>query len=126
MLKDNLITKYVKVRSCRLNENTVNVAVLKKRATKKTILYFQKDSVIWEQYYRNDYFSKPFRTVFSTSAQLTEHSVKFVVVVGRPLRMCGLDVGKFRSISRYDEQAANDKYIYVGTKKEFKQKGIRI
>lgn len=39
MQKDNLITKYVKVRSCRSNDNTVNVAVLKKGQQKNDFIF---------------------------------------------------------------------------------------
>ena len=119
------ISQYVQVYSCCLNGNVTHVAMLKKRANKRTIVYFQNASIVWERYYRNDYFSRPFRTVLCTTAQLKEHGVQFVVVPGNPRMICGLDVGEFKAIGRYS-QKEKDKSIYVAIKKELKQHGIKF
>ena len=111
-------TELVNVYSVKCDEKEYTIIIPKKRANKKTIIYFVDNTIYWEQlprFYRlagSQYDDRIPIYKFDNNKFLNT----IFVLKGVPLGDEGLDNGIFRSSKKYDEN-----YVNCITYKKFKE-----
>ena len=102
-------TRFIKVYKLNCEEKEYTIILARKRANKRTIIYFIDDTIFWEQIPFN------WRLAGSTSGD-KKPIYKFgcekirntlFIVKGIPFADEGLDNGIFRSFKKYDENFVN-------------------
>lgn len=101
-------TPFIKVYSVLHNEKEFTIILTRKRANKRTIIYFIDNTIYWEQTPRFPRLAglhgEKIPICKFDSANIAN---TIFVVRGTPLGDEGVDNGIFRSIKRYDENFVN-------------------
>ena len=102
-------TEFVNVYSVKCDEKEYTIIIPKKRANKKTIIYFMDSTIYWEQIpiiiRGSGYIPGKDRIPIYKFDEKVLNTI--FVLKGKPLGDEGLDNGIFRSLKKYDENCVN-------------------
>ncbi len=124
LIKSNLTaeTKFLKIYNTTQNGINYNIALIKKRADKKTWLDCKNESIIWKKAVFGIWLHRKVISlvICKPDSLIKKNCFNIIVVKGKPGALCGLDDGIFASVNKISKNPY-DKKLYIMTEKEFKE-----